>query len=215
MLKNLSRTSITIVAETCEQPLPQVMSPKSLRQIQEVLWKTTQFYDVQREFGEQDQQAPIIEEVKEFGQIETQSLLDHEMAEMSPVEKMAHLQSQMHFDESVESIADSELEGGELQKLLTSPQYAQKSFWETRCNGRSGEGQVSAQTSHSSEGRRAPGKPAALLSPRRDEQRNLMWSSVFGNADVSNLSRTLLEGNKDHLRNQARSVLAKRELHVE
>ena len=45
-----------------------------------------QLYDVQRQFGEQDQQAPIIEEVKEFGQIEAQSLLDHEMAEMSPVE---------------------------------------------------------------------------------------------------------------------------------
>ena len=89
------------------------MSPKSLRQIQEVLWKTTQLYDVQREFGEQDQQAPIIEEVKEFGEIAAQSFFDHEMAEMSPVEKMSHLQSQMHFDESMESIADSELEDGE------------------------------------------------------------------------------------------------------
>ena len=58
--------------------------------------------------------------MKEFGQIEAQSLLDHEMAEMSPVEKMSYLQSQMHFDESMESIADSDLEDGELQKLLTS-----------------------------------------------------------------------------------------------
>ena len=58
-------------------------------------------YDVHREFGEQDQQdqqAPIIEEVKEFGQIEAQSLLDQEMAEMSLVEKMCYLQAQMHFD---------------------------------------------------------------------------------------------------------------------
>ena len=45
-----------------------------------------QLYDVQRQFGEQGQQAPIIEEVKEFGQIEAQSLLDQEIAEMSPVE---------------------------------------------------------------------------------------------------------------------------------
>ena len=45
-----------------------------------------QLYDVQRQFGEQDQQAPNIEEVKEFGQIEAQSLLDHEMADMSRVE---------------------------------------------------------------------------------------------------------------------------------
>ena len=73
----------------------------------------------------QDQQARIIEEVKEFGQIGTQSLLDHEMAETSPVE-MSYLQSQMHFDESMESTADSDLEDGESQKLLTSPLYAQR-----------------------------------------------------------------------------------------
>ena len=42
-----------------------------------------------------------------------------------------------------------------------------------------------------------------------------MWSSVFGNANLSNLSGTLLEGNKDHLLRQARSDLVKRELHVE
>ena len=34
----------------------------------------------------------------------------------------------MHFDYSVESIADSDLEDGELQKMLTSPLYTQKSF---------------------------------------------------------------------------------------
>ena len=134
--------------------------------------------------------------------IQTQSLLDHEMAETSPVEKMSYLQSQMHFDESMESIADSDLEDGELQKLLTSPLYAQ----------------------------RASGKPAALFSPKRIEQRNQMWnpgamfsseqgnlirSSVFGNANLSNLSGTLLEGNKDHLLSQARSDLAKREHHVQ
>ena len=85
-----------------------------------------QLYDVQREFGEQDQQAPIIEEVKEVGQIGTHSFLDHEMAEMSLVEKMSFLQSQMHFEESMESIADSDLKDDELQKLLTSPLYAQR-----------------------------------------------------------------------------------------
>ena len=84
-LMNRSRTSITRVAETRATPLPQVMSPQSLRS--KSLRHIYQFFDVQREFGEQDQQAPIIEEVKEFGQIGTQSLLDHEMAEMSPVEK--------------------------------------------------------------------------------------------------------------------------------
>ena len=34
----------------------------------------------------------------------------------------------MHFDDSVESIADSDLEDGELQKMLTSPLYVQKAL---------------------------------------------------------------------------------------
>ena len=34
----------------------------------------------------------------------------------------------MHFDDSVESIADSDLEDGELQKMLTSPLYAQEAW---------------------------------------------------------------------------------------
>ena len=56
--------------------------------------------------------------------------------------------------------------------------------------------EVSAQTSPSTEGHRASGKPAALFSPKSNEQRNQMWSSVLGNANLSNLSGTLLEGNK-------------------
>ena len=164
-----------------------------------------QFYGVQRYFGEQDEQAPIIEEVKEFDVsqfVQTQSLLDHEMAETPLVAKMSYLQSQMHFDKSMESIADPDLEDGELQTLLTSPLYAQ------RASGKPDamvvqETEVSAQTSHASEHHSASGKPAALFSPKRNEQRNQMWSSVFGNASLSNLSGTLLEGNKDHLLGQA------------
>ena len=38
---------------------------------------------------------------------------------------------------------------------------------------------------------------------------------MFGNANPSNLRGSLLEGNKDHLLDQARSDLAKQELHVE
>ena len=92
-------------------------------------------------------------------------------------------ESQMHFDDSVESTADSDLEDGELQKMLTSPLYAQKALV----------------------------KPDALFS---SEQGNLTRSSVFINANPSNLRGSLLEGNKDHLPNQARSDLAKQELHV-
>ena len=138
------------------------MSPKNLRQFLEDIY---QLYDVQREFGEQDQQAPNIVEAKEFGQIGTQSLLDHEMAEMSLVEKVSNFQSQMHSDESVESIAASDLEDGELQKLLNSPQYAQ------RASGKPDamvvqEREVSAQMSHSSDARRDSGRPAALFLPK-------------------------------------------------
>ena len=44
----------------------------------------------------------------------------------SKLSETSYIQSQMHFDDSVESIADSDLEDGELQKMLTSPLYAQK-----------------------------------------------------------------------------------------
>ena len=99
----------------------------------------------------------------------------------------------MHFDESIESIAaDSDLEDGEVKKLLTPRLCAQ------RASGRQDamvfqEREVSAQTSHLSQDRRASGRPVALFSPKRNEQRNQTWSSVFGNANVSNLSETLLE----------------------
>ena len=66
--------------------------------------------------------------------------------------------------------------------------------------------------SHSPEGQKASGKPDALFS---SEQGNSIRSSVFRNANPSNLRGSLLEGNKDHLLNGARSDLAKEELHVE
>ena len=55
-------------------------------------------------------------------------------------------------------------------------------------------------------------KPDAMFS---SGQGNLIRSSVFKHADRSNLRRSLLEGNKDHLLNHARSDLANQELHVE
>ena len=66
--------------------------------------------------------------------------------------------------------------------------------------------------SHPSEGQQALVKPNALSS---SEQGNLIRSSVFRNASPSNLRGSLLEGNKDHLLNRARSDLALQELHVE
>ena len=59
-----------------------------------------------------------------------------------------------------------------------------------------------------------PGDGMQCPSPKRNEQRNQMWSSAFGNANPSNFSGTPLEGNKDHLLNQAKSDLARNDSHV-
>ena len=114
----------------------------------------------------------------------------------------------MHFDDSAESIADSDLEDGELQEMLSSPLCAQKDSGNPVHNRLEPEKSL---RSHSSEGQKALGKPNALFS---SEQGNLIRSSVFRNADPSNLRGSLLESNKDHLLNQAGSDLAKQELHV-
>ena len=63
-----------------------------------------------------------------------------------------------------------------------------------------------------SEGQKTSGKTDALFS---SEKGNLIRSSVIRNANPSNLRGSLLEGNKDHSLNQARSDLTKQELHVE
>ena len=127
--------------------------------------------------------------MKEFGEIGTAGL---------PAET-SYLQSQMHFDDSVESIADSGLEDGDLQKMLTSPLYSQRAS-----------GKPDAMVVQEKPIQRK--KPTALFS---SEQGNLIRSSAFRNANPSNLRGSLLEGNKDHLINQSRQDLAKQEVHVE
>ena len=85
----------------------------------------------------------------------------------SKIPETSYFQSQMHFDDSVESIADSDLEDGELQKMLISPLYAQKALEKPDAMVVQ-ERQVSAQLtqagkeslwSHSSEGQKALGNP--------------------------------------------------------
>ena len=68
-----------------------------------------QSYDAQKEHGERDHQAAITEEVKEFWEFGNPVSTDSKFSETS------YLQSKMHFDVSVESIADSDLEDGELR----------------------------------------------------------------------------------------------------
>ena len=101
---------------------------------QESLWREERPAEWRKPAGEEDHRAPITEEVEEFREIGTAPLPDSKISEMS------HFQSQMHFDDSVESIADSDLEDGELQKMLTYfTTVCPESFGETRCNGRAGE----------------------------------------------------------------------------
>ena len=126
-IRNHSGVKTCRVAETRGRHLPQVMSPRSLRLSQgskNIPEIQINFFDVQEKCGEQDHPAPITEEVKEFGENATANC-SHSLPD-SKISEMSCFQSQMHFDDSVESTADSDLEDGELQKMLTSPLYAQK-----------------------------------------------------------------------------------------
>ena len=76
-----------------------------------------QLYDVQGKFGQEDLRAPITEDLEKLGRPACQIL---------NYQRRPYIQSQKHFDDSVESTADSDLEDGELQKMLTSPLYAPK-----------------------------------------------------------------------------------------
>ena len=61
---------------------------------------------------------------------------------------------------------------------------------------------------------RANGKTDAMFSSGSKEPGNHFKISVFKHADPSNLGRSLLEGNKDHLLSQARCDLMKQEHQV-
>ena len=104
----------------------------------------------------------------------------------------------MHFDDSVESIADSDLEDGELQKMLTSPLYAQKASKKPDAMV------MQERTIHSS---RSKGKFEVSFirrsecfggNPMHCFHLSLIRSPVFRGANPSNSRGSLLEGNKDH-----------------
>ena len=142
--------------------------------------------------------------MKEFGEIGTAGLPDSEISETYS------FQSKMHFDDSVESNADSDLEDGKLQPMLTSPLFAQKTSGKPDAMLVQ-EREVSAQFSQGDREGKFVGNPMHCFHLSRE---NLVRSSVFRNVDPSNLRGSLFEGNKDHFLNQARSDLAKQELHV-
>ena len=167
-------------------------------------------------------QDPIAKDVEGFGKVRTEK---------------SHVQSKMHSDfDSAESIADSDLEDGDFQKMLTSPLHVQdredrRSFRistapvklaamiQERERGvtakRTQADRREGLMSNSSQETRASGKPAAIFSSGIEEPGNLIKSSIFKNADPSNLWKSLLEGNENHLLSQAISDLMKQELQVE
>ena len=103
------------MAETRAQQTPAGYEPKELATVSRIeacSGDPYQLYDVQENIGEEDHRALITEEVEEFGEIRMAAVPDSELSETSCI------QSQMHFGDSVEGIADSDLEDGELQKML-------------------------------------------------------------------------------------------------
>ena len=131
------------------------------------------------------------------------------------------------------ALPDSDLEDGELRKMLASPLYTQsrgdcKSFripaaseklaamiQERGASAKRTQADLrESLMSSSSEEPRAYGKPDAIFSSGGKEPGNLIKSSVFEHAEPSNLERSLFEGNEDHLLHQARSDLMKQEHQV-
>ena len=160
---------------------------------------------------------PIAEDMDEFGKVGVE---------------MSYIHSQMHSDyDSPESIADSDFEDGELRKLLASPLYIQgrEDHESSRRPTASGKPEAvrmqkrgaSAQRiqadhsrreslmSSSSQEPRAYGKLDAMFSSRSHELGSQYDNSFFKFAYPSNLGRSLLDGNRDHLLTQARSELMK------
>ena len=148
-----------------------------------------QLYDVQENLEKKCHRAPITEEVKEFGEIGTHSLRD------SKYQRRPTSNRTCTSTIPQKALQILILEDGELQKMLTSPLYAQKASGKPDAMIVQ-EREVSAQfaqadrkeslRSHSSEGQKALGKPNALFS---SEKGNLIRSSVFRNADPSNSER--------------------------
>ena len=144
-------------------------------------------------------------------------------------------QSQMHSDyDSVESIADSDLEGGELwenvgfttvfaeSRRLWILSNANRNRWNLlQCHRREERVQKSAHAdlwkglmSSSSQEPSAPVNPFALFSIGSEEPGDQFKSSVFRNADPPNVVRSLLEGNQDHLLSRGKSELVRQEHQV-
>ena len=188
--------------------------PKKLSTVSRILGiiDPYQSSDVQNEF-EHDHRAPITEEVQEFGEIGTHGLPDSEISERRPTSNRT----------CTSTIPWKALE------ILISKMESYKRCWLHHCRPR----KLRWNPTHWP-CMREGGKCTIDSSWKRKFEVSFAWRpESFWETQMHcfHLSRetgsgvlcsetlirrgSLLEGNKDHLLNQARSDLAKRELHVE
>ena len=156
---------------------------------------------------------PLTEDVDEFGKVHAETSYFH---------------SQMHSDyDSAESIADSDLEDGELRKMLASPLYMQS--WEDCESSRMPI--APAWLAALLQRRGASAKAYSSWCRKRLDVKFVSGAECNGetccntltrkrrarkplHADPSNLERSLLEGNKDHLLSQDKTELMRQEHQV-
>ena len=157
---------------------------------------------------------------------------------------LSYSQSLIHsVDDSAESVAtppDSDFEDKQLRKMLASPLYTEvsgkldaESAQKREANAQRTQAYHSRRESlmlSSSRDLEVSGKPDAVFSCQSESSQNTFskkyrsneWEnssesgvhSVFRIADPANVGKSLLDGNKDPLLDQARSELMKQEHHV-
>ena len=123
-IKNHSGVKTCRAAETRAPQLPAGYEPNELAtvaRIEAYSGDPNQLFDVQEKKLEKKITEPL--SPKKWRKLER---LGHPACPDSETSETSYFQSQKHFGDSVESTADSDLEDGELQKMLISPLYAQK-----------------------------------------------------------------------------------------
>ena len=117
-IKNHSDVKTCRVAETRAQQLPQVLSRKNFRPSRESkLILEIHINSLMHKKSCRRRSASSNHNLEKLG---------HTACPIVNYQRTSYFPSQMHFDDSVESITDSDLGGGDLQKMITSPLCAQK-----------------------------------------------------------------------------------------
>ena len=134
------------------------------------------------------------------------------------VKSQSYHQSQMHSDDDpAESIVGSDLEDGQLRKMLASPLYIQgkeENSEPSRAPEASGKPEAMEMQERGASAQRTQEERARcqVHLKRLKFQGNLRHCCQFSNTLIhQNFGRSLLERNQDHLLGQARSELMKQE----